>query len=531
MTGVGEDDCVFTSSCSRLAPIVRPSAFNLRRALPMLRSVTLLAVLGAAGATASGGLSKYKIGEAVDSTSLSASPGSSSATRPMIEIVGPNPLRIDVDPNKLYYEDEGAACTDPVEGNLNMDVVVSGDFVEIGRPGLYHLMYECSNSKGVAAKPAIRTIVVSENFDPGCTTIIVAGRTQSMSHYDTMGSYELQFTRCERGPGEQGINERPDGRCVQTTVDGSPIFRQQNGANFMYYYKPHGTWFIDTDFDCTTHCTPTGNPNGHKGLRAPDMAHQPENVAAPWQIAKKDGSWGETSSISVGCTAPPPLPDNYDFKVDADVRIVGFTPKTFDSKAKSKFLVAISDALDVAQADIVIMEVTKWVQKDALHLGNSGAVRRLRAATHSAISASVDVKFEVTNTQAKLQADVVPQLKETMFSQILASELVSAGLPVRDVYVEHGTVTPPSMTTKAKIKLVAIWVGGGAALVLLVTSAFLTQKYYQKRATTIMLEDEDVFVTEETSQLTFSQNPGGAAASAAYDTNADDGDDGPNDTL
>ena len=72
---------------------------------------------------------------------------------------------------------------------------------------------------------------------------------------------------------------------------------------------------------------------------------------------------------------------------------------------------------------------------------------------------------------------------------------------------------------------------GGAALVLLVTSAFLTQKYYQKRATTIMLEDEDVFVTEETAQLTFSQNPGSAAASAAYDTNADDGDDGPNDTL
>ena len=60
---------------------------------------------------------------------------SSTAAAPVIEVMGPNPLRMDVDPNKLYYEDQGAACTDPVEGNLNMDVVVSGDFVEIGRPG------------------------------------------------------------------------------------------------------------------------------------------------------------------------------------------------------------------------------------------------------------------------------------------------------------------------------------------------------------------------------------------------------------
>ena len=221
-------------------------------------------------------------------------------------------------------------------------------------------------------------------------------------------------------------------------------------------------------------------------------------------------------------------------QIDADVRLVGFTPASFTSKLQHKFLVALSDAIDVAQADVVIVEVKTWHQRDALHLANSGAVRRLRTAAHSPGSSSIDVKFEVTNTQDKLQKDVVPQMKETMFSQILASELVSAGLPVGDVYVEHGTVTTPTMTTKAKIKMLAIWIGGGAALVLLITSAFMTQKYYQKRATTIMLEDEDVFVTEESAQLTFSQSGDGASASsAAYDTNGgvDGDDDGPNDTL
>ena len=268
------------------------------RTLTLKRVIAMRVMIVAIAVVAAAATAQHASG---DTTS------SETAQRPVIDIVGPNPLRMDVDPNKLYYEDQGASCTDPVEGNLNMDVVVSGDFVEIGRPGLYHLMYECENSKGVAAKPAIRTIVVSENFNPGCTTIVVAGRTKGMTHFEKMGDYVLQFTRCERGPGNEGVNERPDGRCVQTTVDGSPIFKQAgSGKNYLYYYKPHAAWFIDAQFECAPHCTPLGNAGTtHHGLRAPSTAHQPEAVTSPWQMSRMDGTYVEAKGITVGCKTKP----------------------------------------------------------------------------------------------------------------------------------------------------------------------------------------------------------------------------------
>ena len=443
---------------------------------------------------------------------------SSAAAAPVIEVVGPNPLRMDVDPNKLYYEDQGAACTDPVEGNLNMDVVVSGDFVEIGRPGLYHLMYECTNSKGVSAKPAIRTIVVSENFNPGCTTVIVSGRTKGMSHVDKMGNYVLQFTRCERGPGNEGINERPDGRCVQTTVDGSPVFKQAGGKNYMYYYKPHHAWFVDSQFDCTTHCTPLGNPStAHHGFRAPSMAHQPEAVSSPWQVSRKDGTYIESKMVKVGCSPPPPLPKGYDYQLSATVRLGGVSTTGFGKPQRTGFVVALADTLDVSQGDITIDSVVAWHPKPKKS-------RRLREALPQS-EAAVDVAFHIVNTESRLTSDVAPQLQETMFSQVLASELQSTTGKTWYVEVEPGTVSSPSMTTAAKIRVLAIWVGAIAGLVLLGTTAVMTQRYYQKRATNIMFADDDeaVFVSEEAQHLA-------AGGSSSGDPN-DDGEDGATDTL
>ena len=81
------------------------------------------------------------------------------------------------------------------------------------------------------------------------------------------------------------------------------------------------------------------------------------------------------------------------------------------------------------------------------------------------------------------------------------------------------------MTTAAKIRVLAIWVGGIAGVVLLGTTAVMTHRHYQKRATNVMFADDDeaVFVSEEAQHLA----AGGTSSGGPHD----DGEDGATDTL
>eukprot|EP00937_MAST-01D_sp_MAST-1D-sp2_P006959 g6959.t1 len=442
-----------------------------------------------------------------------------ASQRPVLQVMGPNPVRIDVDPNKLYYEDMGAACTDPQEGNINMNVVVSGDFVEIGRPGLYHLMYECSNSKGQAAKPEIRTVVVSENFNPGCTTVIVSGQAKGTINFDRMGAYELQYTRCERGPGDEGLNERPDGRCAQTTIDGSPVFKQLNGGNFMYYYKPMSTWFIDDKFACTSHCSPIGDPHKvHSGFRAQSTAHQPENVMVAWQRASQAGSWLDSTTLTVGCTAPPPLPEGYDYKVSARMKLTGVTMSGFEKHSQLLFKMALGDTLDIAVGSITIDKVSAWHKPALRNGGNQDTEERRRRLTDDP---AIDVAFSVTNTRERLARSIEPQLEETLFTTVFTSELRGVAGQSWTAEMERGSVTTPTMTTRAKIKLVALTVGALAAGVLVLSSLYLTHERYQRKQTEVGAELVDTSgnfaTTEETQGLTQGESAGGFQSAALAD--------------
>jgi hypothetical protein len=71
------------------------------------------------------------------------------------------------------YVDAGATCTDLIDGNLNRAVRVSGDVVNLARPGAYHIKYDCANHEGIAAYQAERIVYVEDNTCPVCQ--IIAG--------------------------------------------------------------------------------------------------------------------------------------------------------------------------------------------------------------------------------------------------------------------------------------------------------------------------------------------------------------------
>jgi len=66
------------------------------------------------------------------------------------------------------YVDAGATCSDLIDGNLNRAVRVSGDVVNLARPGAYHIKYDCDNHEGIAAYQAERIVYVQDHTCPVC---------------------------------------------------------------------------------------------------------------------------------------------------------------------------------------------------------------------------------------------------------------------------------------------------------------------------------------------------------------------------
>lgn len=68
------------------------------------------------------------------------------------------------------FEDQGANCTDPTDGDISDRVVVSGiAFPKLSTCIEYTIQYDCSNVRGAAAPPLTRTVRVEDTTCPVCT--------------------------------------------------------------------------------------------------------------------------------------------------------------------------------------------------------------------------------------------------------------------------------------------------------------------------------------------------------------------------
>merc|ERR1711907_765402 len=66
------------------------------------------------------------------------------------------------------YIDDGATCSDQVDGVISQNVEVSGDVVNLSKVGTYTITYNCKDSANNAAPAARRTVVVAQTSCPRC---------------------------------------------------------------------------------------------------------------------------------------------------------------------------------------------------------------------------------------------------------------------------------------------------------------------------------------------------------------------------
>jgi hypothetical protein len=66
------------------------------------------------------------------------------------------------------YTDEGAVCSDTIEGDISGAVTVSGDQPDLSQIGTYQVSYTCSTAAGGVATPIVRTVTVFDAVCPTC---------------------------------------------------------------------------------------------------------------------------------------------------------------------------------------------------------------------------------------------------------------------------------------------------------------------------------------------------------------------------
>jgi hypothetical protein len=90
---------------------------------------------------------------------------------PEIEVMGDKKLVIDAS-TVQEYTDAGATCNDYVDGVLSHAVEVSGEVVNMRRPGTYTIRYDCVDLSGKEANPEFREVKV---VDRTCPTVKLNG--------------------------------------------------------------------------------------------------------------------------------------------------------------------------------------------------------------------------------------------------------------------------------------------------------------------------------------------------------------------
>ncbi|XOV93542.1 MAG: immunoglobulin-like domain-containing protein [Bacteroidota bacterium] len=83
-------------------------------------------------------------------------------TAPVITLVGDETLCLNVGDT---YTDPGATATDDTDGDITSSIVVGGDAVDTGTPGIYEVTYNVSDAEGNAATQVTRGVVVSAVFN------------------------------------------------------------------------------------------------------------------------------------------------------------------------------------------------------------------------------------------------------------------------------------------------------------------------------------------------------------------------------
>jgi len=115
-------------------------------------------------------------------------------THPILQVLGADLMTLEAT-HEGNYVDDGATCSDQVDGVISQNVEVSGDVVNLSKVGTYTVTYHCKDSAGNAAPPLDRVVVVAHTTCPRCT---MNNWKQSITH-EASFPYTDQGASCSDG--------------------------------------------------------------------------------------------------------------------------------------------------------------------------------------------------------------------------------------------------------------------------------------------------------------------------------------------
>jgi hypothetical protein len=97
-------------------------------------------------------------------------------TQPIIQILGSDTMQLEAT-HQGNYIDDGATCSDQVDGVISQNVEVSGDVVNLSKVGTYRITYNCKDAANRAAETAERVVTVAQTSCPTCNMVCATGAT------------------------------------------------------------------------------------------------------------------------------------------------------------------------------------------------------------------------------------------------------------------------------------------------------------------------------------------------------------------
>merc|ERR1711871_493866 len=148
-------------------------------------------------------------------------------TRPIIQILGSDAMTLEAT-HTGNYVDDGATCSDQVDGVISQNVEVSGDVVNLSKIGTYTVRYNCKDSRGNSAPSLPRKVVVRQTRCPTCT--IEHCPNHHTADFKCSMTHEASFEYVDAGA---KCSDNIDGE-VRVTVDNG-VDVEKTGTYYVTY--------------------------------------------------------------------------------------------------------------------------------------------------------------------------------------------------------------------------------------------------------------------------------------------------------
>jgi len=147
------------------------------------------------------------------------------------------PLSVTLEASRdTEYTDEGATCSDYVDGVLSHAVEVSGHVVNMRKPGTYVIRYDCQDLSGNQAASAGRTVVIEDGSNPEITlegepfVQLEAGFAYNDAGATATDTLDGDLTNDIHVDGLDEITSNPRGWRAARSCEEIKQFREDNGV-------------------------------------------------------------------------------------------------------------------------------------------------------------------------------------------------------------------------------------------------------------------------------------------------------------